>query len=85
MELDKVALDRWITGNYGEDQFDDDDWDELSFCPACGQSSDYCQGHGEIGDPVGFATLTAHDNDDHAGCHPNGCEVKGTEGIDYDF
>ena len=23
MELDKVALDRWITGNYGEDQFAD--------------------------------------------------------------
>lgn len=27
--LDHAALDRWITGNYGEDQFPDDgDYDE---------------------------------------------------------
>ena len=25
--LDGAALDRYITGNYGEDQFDDDDFD----------------------------------------------------------
>lgn len=77
MELDKVALDRHITGNYGEDQFRDDDpdeWEELSFCPACGQSSDYCQGHGEIGDPAGFAVLLAHDINDHSGCNVHGCE-----------
>lgn len=29
---------------------------------------DYCQGHGEIGDPVGFATLRRHDEDDHSEC-----------------
>ena len=28
--LDPVALDRWITGNYGEDQFtDEDEWEEV--------------------------------------------------------
>ena len=37
-------------------------------CPACGDPSDYCQGHGEIGDPVGFEVLKRHDNDDHDRC-----------------
>lgn len=26
-------------------------------CPACGEPIDYCQGHGEIGDPAGYALL----------------------------
>lgn len=26
-------------------------------CPVCADEIDYCQGHGEIGDPVGFARL----------------------------
>ena len=26
-------------------------------CPACGEPADYCQGHGEIGDPEGFAIV----------------------------
>ena len=39
-----------------------------ALCPACGNVTDYCQGHGEIGDPAGFAILRAHDNDDHSGC-----------------
>ena len=43
-------------------------------CPACGDPIDYCQGHGEIGDPAGFAILMAHDDGDHSGCHPDGCE-----------
>ena len=47
-----------------------DDFD-ASPCPACGDPIDYCQGHGEIGDPAGFALLAAHDNDDHADCAPN--------------
>jgi hypothetical protein len=42
---------------------------EVSICPACGEPIDYCQGHGEIGDPDGFAILEAHDNDDHGECH----------------
>lgn len=28
-----------------------------SVCPACGDPIDYCQGHGEIGDPEGYAIL----------------------------
>ena len=39
-------------------------------CPACNEPVDYCQGHGEIGDPDGFAVLEAHDHDDHRSCHP---------------
>jgi len=46
----------------------------LSRCPACGDVIDYCQGHGEMGDPAGFAILQAHDDDDHSGCHPDGCD-----------
>lgn len=40
-------------------------------CPACGSPIDFCQGHGEIGDPAGAAILKAHDDDDHSGCHPD--------------
>ena len=50
--------------------------DYLSLCPACGEPIDYCQGHGEIGDPAGFAILEAHDADDHSDCHPIGCEYR---------
>jgi len=46
----------------------------ISKCVACGEPIDYCQGHGEIGDPAGFAILQAHDDDDHSGCHPDGCD-----------
>ena len=37
-------------------------------CVACGEFIDYCQGHGELGDPVGFATLLAHDDGEHSAC-----------------
>jgi hypothetical protein len=45
--LDPVALDRWITGNYGEDQSSDDDPDETEMgdCPTCGAESGYPCGH----------------------------------------
>lgn len=43
-------------------------------CPACGSPIDYCQGHGEIGDPGGFAILQAHDSGDHSDCDPEGCD-----------
>lgn len=43
-------------------------------CVACGEPVDYCQGHGEIGDPVGRAILDAHDDGDHNNCHPLGCD-----------
>jgi hypothetical protein len=45
-----------------------------SRCPVCGDFSDYCLGHGEIGDPAGFAILTSHDAGNHDDCHPEGCE-----------
>ncbi len=55
------------------------DWDDvddeyIASCPACGQPIDYCQGHGEIGDPDGALILSAHDDGNHAWCHPDGCE-----------
>lgn len=48
--------------------------EDVARCPACGDPIDYCQGHGEIGDPAGFAILEAHDAGDHTGCHPDGCD-----------
>lgn len=29
-------------------------------CPYCGEPIDYCHGHGEIGDPEGYAWLKAY-------------------------
>lgn len=34
-----------------------------STCPACLEPISYCQGHGPIGDPAGYAILQAHDQD----------------------
>jgi len=42
--------------------------DDITFCPACNQPHDYCSGHGQIGDPVGFEVLRRHDADDHEDC-----------------
>lgn len=53
---------------------DSRDHEYIGRCPACGDVIDYCQGHGESGDPAGFAILAAHDDDDHSECHPDGCE-----------
>ena len=47
--------------------------DPYGLCPVCGEPIDYCQGHGEIGDPVGFLGATAHDFDDHRRCDPRAC------------
>jgi hypothetical protein len=49
--------------------------EDMGRCPACGEFIDYCQGHGEIGDPMGFAVLEAHDRGVHVECDPLGCEV----------
>lgn len=57
----------------GDPEVDDPAEDEAR-CPACGWPISYCQGHGEIGDPSGFAVLQCHDRGDHASCHPDGCE-----------
>lgn len=43
-------------------------------CPACGQPIDYCQGHGDIGDPAGAWILHRHDEGSHEECHPLGCD-----------
>ena len=43
-------------------------------CVVCGESPQWCLGHGEIGDPRGAAILGAHDNGDHTDCHPAACE-----------
>lgn len=32
-------------------------WRARGLCPACGEESDYCLGHGPIGDPAGAAIL----------------------------
>ena len=43
---------------------------ELGPCPACGDHIDYCQGHGLMGDPQGYAVIRLHDDDNHELCHP---------------
>ncbi|WNM66122.1 hypothetical protein SEA_WHEEZY_82 [Gordonia phage Wheezy] len=58
-----------IDAHYGVDYVETDER-----CVACGEPVDYCQGHGEIGDPVGRAILDAHDDGDHNNCHPLGCD-----------
>jgi hypothetical protein len=55
------------------DSRESDQDDDTVRCLACGDPIDYCQGHGEIGDPVGFAILQAHDSEDHTHCHPLAC------------
>lgn len=37
-------------------------------CPACGDMPDYCQGHGEIGDPAGYSVVEMHDTGNHSQC-----------------
>lgn len=50
----------------------------VASCPACGQPIDYCQGHGEIGDPEGALILAAHDEGNHQWCHADGCDDAGS-------
>lgn len=44
-DLDRDALDRYITGNYGEDQYADADCPEVPDCTVCGEPADYCLGN----------------------------------------
>jgi len=46
-----------------------DHWDTVSRCPACGEPSDYCQGHGPMGDPQGYVVIALHDGNVHSMCH----------------
>lgn len=46
----------------------DETYDEM--CPACGDPIDYCQGHGRIGDPLGYGILRNHEQGRHDACHP---------------
>lgn len=48
-------------------------------CPACGADIQYCQGHGEIGDPEGAAILAMHDNGDHSRCVSSGSSGWGCD------
>lgn len=50
--------------------------ENVSRCPVCGSVIDYCPGHGEIGDRLGFNILAMHDGGDHSMCNPIGCEAK---------
>lgn len=52
----------------------------VSMCPACGSVIDYCQGHGEMGDPAGRAVLDAHEQGDHSTCHPDAMASGACEG-----
>lgn len=45
----------------------------VTYCPACGEATDFCQGHGEIGDPEGHRILTDHDSGRHPQCNPWAC------------
>lgn len=48
--------------------------EHVSRCPVDGEPIDYCQGHGRIGDPIGYNILLAHDYGYHGRCHYRGCE-----------
>lgn len=63
---------------------DDEPTDDVERCHVCGEPNDYCQGHGETGDPRGWRIALAHDFGDHTECHAAGCEAAGTtEHADY--
>lgn len=51
------------------DHFAAPDCDTVSHCPACGEPSDYCLGHGPMGDAQGYAILALHDDGVHSMCH----------------
>lgn len=61
--------------------YEEFDGEYVSFCPACGDPIDYCQGHGEYGDPLGFRILDNHDAGYHMDCHERGCTAAGTSAI----
>lgn len=64
-----------------------DDWEKIrerdivpeytTRCVACGEYIDYCQGHGEIGDPYGASILRKHEYGNHTECRENACPWAG--------
>ena len=60
-EMEIFAAD--VLDSIGEDSTEDeimaaaDMCESWGICPACADQIDYCQGHGPIGDPAGFARL----------------------------
>lgn len=73
-----------VAGDWDADDYDgtedDSDITYVSRCVVCAEFPDYCQGHGEIGDPEGYEILIAHDNDtSHTGCHPDACEISAVQ------
>lgn len=67
---DEGEIDRQFT--LVEPRDTEDLGEYVSTCPACGSPIDYCQGHGEIGDPNGHLILEMHDAGDHSACHEDG-------------
>lgn len=61
----------YVDADFLADMVDDEC---VSRCVACGEYIDYCQGHGIIGDPGGYAVLMAHDEGDHSACDINACD-----------
>lgn len=70
-QFDRVAF---METTYDTDPWYDEDYELDAPCPACGNPLDYCSGHGLIGDPAGFEILVAHEDGNHYGCHPDGCD-----------
>lgn len=75
---DKVGaiVECWMCGQELPDELDATEHDCGAHCPVCAELMDYCQGHGEIGDPVGFGILEMHNNGDHSKCAYDGAYCK---------
>ena len=59
-EIITESYGAWFDG-YTVDDEDDEEEEEVEYdgskCPVCCDPIDYCQGHGQIGDPEGYAAL----------------------------
>jgi hypothetical protein len=68
----------WAASHHmlGHPCIDHGETDHGSRCPACGESSDYCQGHGQSGDPVGHSILRNHEDGVHDDCASGACEGR---------
>lgn len=71
----RCGADAEIAAPVAETETEYLDYDDTERCVVCGEFVDYCQGHGEIGDPHGYAIMVAHDNGDHSACDERGCDI----------